>query len=161
MMCFHPCLTIVYLARFRNRPAGMVPARLPEWSGIPVSRKKILTVTHPPDCPMAPEGTGSSSRRPPMRCCQILPCQPVVTDHNPFSVPLLFCIGEGHQSKNSPGMGNLISWFPSPPSGACAGLWHFPGSAGLLPIGFHNYCRKNNINVSSVSEMCIDTVVFV
>ncbi len=40
-------------------------------------------------------------------------------------------------------------------------LWHFPGSVGLLPIGFHNYCRKNNINVSSGSEMCMDPEVFI
>jgi hypothetical protein len=46
---FPPMPNVLYLTRFWNRPAGLFPARQPEWSGIPVSRKKILTVTHPSD----------------------------------------------------------------------------------------------------------------
>jgi hypothetical protein len=41
-------------------PADTVPAALPMFSGVPVSRKKILTLTHPSDCPLASKGTGSS-----------------------------------------------------------------------------------------------------
>jgi hypothetical protein len=67
MMRFHPCMTMRNLARLWNWAADNVPAVLPECAGIPAPRKKILTVTHPSDCPQAPEGTGSSYRRPPMR----------------------------------------------------------------------------------------------
>jgi hypothetical protein len=42
-------------------PADTIPAALPIIIGVPVSRKKILTVTHPSDCPLASKGTGSSS----------------------------------------------------------------------------------------------------
>ena len=54
-------------------------------TSIPVSRKKFLIMAHPPlhGCS---RGTGSLHERRPMRPDQIQLCQPVVTNHNSFSV---------------------------------------------------------------------------
>ena len=55
-------------------------------TSIPVSRKKFLTFYASPYCRQTIRGRGSLHERRPMRPGQILLCQPVVTDHNSFSV---------------------------------------------------------------------------
>jgi len=66
-------------------------------TSIPVSRKKFLTFgTSSCNC-LAAGREGSLHERRPMRLGQILLCQPVVTDHNSFSVQP--SVRRGHQSR--------------------------------------------------------------
>jgi hypothetical protein len=82
-------------------------------TSIPVSRKKILTITHPSAPFIEAAGAGSLHERRPMRTGQILLCQPVVTNHNSFSgCPPHSC--EVHQSRITHGTTSFLCpevWF--------------------------------------------------